>query len=200
MRYGIRKESLFRAIADYVLRSNSRIISANSIYQAVRQKYPCSIHTVMKYIGYLENAFAINLVSLFSTKTKQELAFYNKSYDEDVSLNSLRCLNARYDLDHNLENIVYNELLYMGYAIRVYNNSGKEIDFLAVNGSKEYLIQVAYSVVNEKAYEREFGAFAGLDQSRAKILITNDDFDFSTSTVRHILLKDFLLMEDLEDR
>ena len=198
VRYKIRKEELFRAVADYVLRSNSRIISANSIYSAVKQKYPCSVNTIMKYISYLEDAYAINRIKLFSTKTKQELSFYYKYYDEDVSLNSIRNANSRFDIDHNLENIVYNELSYMNYDLSVYNNNGKEIDFLAVKGNKEYFIQVAHSVVDEKAYKREFSAFAGLDNSRLKILITNDEIDYSTSVVRHIKLKDFLLLDSLE--
>ena len=96
-----------------------------------------------------------------------------------------------------MENIVLNELIYMGYEVYVYNNKGKEIDFLAIKDRKEYLVQVAYSVVEEKAYEREFSAFAGIDNSVKKILITNDDVDFSTSTVYHSRLKDFLEMKEL---
>ena len=71
----------------------------------------------------------------------------------------------------------------------------KMIDFLATKNGKSYLIQVAYSVVEEKAYSREFGAFADLDNSNQKILITNDVIDYSSSTVRHIKLEDFLMME-----
>jgi hypothetical protein len=41
-------------------------------------------------------------------------------------------------------------------------------------------------------------AFKGLNQVDTKILITNDDIDYSTSNVKHIKLKDFLLMENLE--
>ena len=40
-------------------------------------------------------------------------------------------------------------------------------------------------------------AFNSLDNARQKILITNDEIDYSTSTVRHIRLKDFLLVDDL---
>ena len=87
----------------------------------------------------------------------------------------------------------------MGYALEVFNINGKEIDFLAVKGGKEYLVQVAYSVAEDTTYEREFSPFALLDNSRKKILITNDEIDYSTSTVRHIMLKDFLLMNDFEE-
>lgn len=116
-----------------------------------------------------------------------------------MAFNSLRCPDNRFDLTHNLENIVYNELLYMGYELWVYNNTGKEIDFLARCGSKNYFVQAAYSVADDKAYAREFDAFKNIDNLSQKILITNDDIDYSTSAVHHIKLKDFLLMESLEE-
>ena len=55
-------------------------------------------------------------------------------------------------------------------------------------------------MAEEKAYTREMGAFIGIDNLSQKILITNDDIDYSTSVVRHIKLKDFLLMRDLNDQ
>ncbi len=73
----------------------------------------------------------------------------------------------------------------------------KMIDFLASKNGKSYLFQVAYSVVDEIAYSREFGVFANLDNSNQKILITNDVIDYSSSTVRHIKLEDFLMMKEL---
>lgn len=196
-RFKIRKESLFRAVADFVLRSNGRIISYNSIYRAVSQKEKCSQHTIMKYVEYLEKSYAVELMKQYSTKTKQELSFYRKCYNGDVALNSIRCPDNRFDLDHNLENIVYCELIYRGYSVMLYDNAGKEIDFIASKAGKEYLVQVAYSVVNDKAYQREFTAFSGLDNTRQKILITNDEIDYSTSTVRHIRLREFLESETL---
>ena len=63
--------------------------------------------------------------------------------------------------------------------MEVFNNKGKEIDFFASKNGKIYLIQVAYSVVDEKTYNREFGAFADLDNSNQKIIITNDVVDYS---------------------
>ena len=53
------------------------------------------------------------------------------------------------------------------------------------------------SSAEDKAYEREFSAFAHLDNAAKKIIITNDDIDYSTSTVFHYRLKDFLLMDEL---
>lgn len=196
-RYKIRKTALFISLVNYVLRSNARIFSAKSIYNYMKQEQnSCSINTIMKYLNYLEEAYIIENLKLFSTKVKRELAFYEKIYDEDVSFNSLRCHDNRFDLTHNLENIVFNELLYRDYNLTLFKNNGKEIDFLAEKSGKKYYIQVAYSVAEDKAYEREFGAFKNISQIDKKIIITNDEIDYSTSNVEHLSLKKFLLLED----
>ena len=198
-RYRIKKVELFKRLVNYVLISNARIFSANSVQHYLSsEKLSCSINTVMKYLSYLEEAYVIRKVPQYSTRTKRELSFYAKIYDEDVSFNTIRQRNGRYDLTHNLENVVYNELIYMGYEVSVFTKDSLEIDFLAQKNGKEYLVQVAYSVVEEKTYDREFALFNVLDQSRKKILITNDDIDFSTSTVQHISLPRFLGMTDLD--
>lgn len=200
-RHKILKQNLFKSLVNFILRSNGRIVSVKSIHAYVKKEHgACSINTVMKYLDYLEEAYIIESVKRYSTRTKRELSYYRKVYDADVALNSLRCMDNRFDLTHNLENTVYNELIYRGYHVWVYDNAGKEIDFLAQRGNKKYFVQVAYSVAEDKAYAREFEAFRGLDNLSQKILITNDDIDYSTSVVRHIKLRDFLLMDSLDDR
>ena len=199
-RYKIKKDNLFKSFVNYILRSNSRIISAKSIHDYIKNKNEtCSINTIIKYLGYLEDAYIIETVKQYSSKTKSELAYYSKIYNTDVSFNSIRCMDNRYDLTHNLENIVYNELIYMGYKVNVFNKNGREIDFLAQKENKKYYIQVAYSIAEEKTYNREFSAFANIDNLSQKIIITNDDIDYSTSVIKHIKLKEFLIMNSLDD-
>lgn len=200
-RYHIHKEGIFRDLVNFVLRSNSRIVSAKSIHDYMKQRHDtCSINTISKYLSYLEEAYIIKSIRQYSTRTKKELAYFFKVYNEDVSLNSIRCMDNRYDITHNLENIVYNELEHMGYKLYVYNNKGKKVDFLAIKDNKKYFIQVAYSVADEKAYNREFSAFQNIDNLSQKIIITDDDIDYSTSVVKHIKLKDFLLMNSLDEK
>ena len=199
-RYAIRKTALFKKLVDFILASNARIFSATSIQKYMAsQRDKCSVNTIMKYLTYLEEAYVIRKIPQYSGKAKRNLDYSAKLYDEDVSFNTIRQMNGRYDLTHNLENIIYNELLYMGYELFVFRYDNLEIDFLARKGKKEYLIQVAYSIAEESTYAREFALFNKLDNSRGKVIITNDGVDFSTSTVRHIRLKDFLKMESLEE-
>lgn len=199
-RFRIQNIELFKKITNYVLKSNARIFSARSIEGYLKNEHiEGSINTIIKYLNYLEEAYIIERIKPYSTKTKNELSYYFKIYNADVAFNSIRCMDNRYDLTHNLENIVYNELLFMGYNVNVFQNNEKEIDFLAFKENKKYYIQVAYSIAEEKTYEREFSAFEKLDNNIKKIIITNDDVDYSTSMVKHIKLKDFLLLENLEN-
>lgn len=85
----------------------------------------------------------------------------------------------------------------MGYTVSVYDNNGREIDFIAEKDGKRYFVQAACSLAGEKAYQREFSAFGNICQTDSRIIITNDGIDYSTSAVKHIRLKDFLLVDDL---
>lgn len=199
-RYKIKKDQLFKKVARYIFKNNSRIFSSKSVYDYIKnEKTGCSINTIIKFVNYLKEGFVVDAIERYSSKAKRELLYYEKLYLVDVCFNSLRVIDSRYDLEHNLENIVYNELLYMGYSLQTFDNNGKEIDFIAYKNNKKYYIQVAYSILHDKTYDREMGAFANLDNMVKKIIITNDDIDYSTSTVVHIKLKDFLMMTDLDN-
>ncbi len=193
-RYKIKKSNEFKKTADFLLISNARQYSANSIAAALKaSRTDCATNTVQKWIYYLKEAYVVDEISKYSKKAKRKLEQARKIYNVDVALNSIRVPNGQYDLTHNLENIVYNELLFRGYSLSVYDNNGREVDFLAEKDNKKYYVQVAYSVIESKTYNREFSAFNNLSQIDTKIIITNDEIDYSTSNVRHIKLKDFLL-------
>lgn len=197
-RYGIRKQNEFRKVVNFILISNSRSYSAKSIsdYMTSNGTHVTS-NTVQKWIAYLESAYIIDELSRYSRKARKELEQSKKIYNSDVSLNSIRCRDNRFDMTHNMENIVYNELIYRGFSVTVFDNNGKEIDFLAEKDRKKTYVQVAYSVVEEKTWKREFGAFSGIPAYDRKVIITNDDVDYSTSAVEHIRLAEFLQSTEL---
>lgn len=63
--------------------------------------------------------------------------------------------------------------------------------------AKGTLCRPPAALPGEKAYQREFSAFGNICQTDSRIIITNDGIDYSTSAVKHIRLKDFLLVDDL---
>ena len=210
-RYKIRKESLFKSLVNYVLRSNSRIFSAKSICDYIKREHEsCSINTIMKYIDHLEEAYIIESVKQYSTKTKRELSYYAKLYNADVAFNSIRCIDNRFDLTHNLENIVYNELRSRGYSVDVgvvekrgVNSEGKtertylEIDFIANLGSKRYYIQSAFSMPTEEKRLQEKASLVNVNDSFKKIIlvkdvmnVTRDEDGITTMSIYDFLLKE----------
>lgn len=50
-------------------------------------------------------------------------------------------------------------------------------DFLAEKDGRKTYIQVAWSVVENETWEREFSAFSGIPAYDRKIIITNDETD-----------------------
>ena len=54
-------------------------------------------------------------------------------------------------------------------------------------------------MAEKKAYDHELSAFAGIDNLVKKIIVTNDDLDFSTITVYHYKFKGFVLMTSLDE-
>jgi predicted AAA+ superfamily ATPase len=197
-RYKIRREELFKSLVDFVLRSNSSIFSEKAIYDHVtKEQGSCSINTVMKYLDYLEEAYLIESVKQFSSKVDRELVFYTKLYDADVALNSIRCIDDDFDISRNLENAVYNELIYRDYDVSAYDNGGKKIDLLARKDGEEYFIQTVYG--GEKSESELFDSFSGLGVAVKKIVITYGGADMSVNGAACVSFEDLLLMNSLDD-
>jgi predicted AAA+ superfamily ATPase len=200
VRHGIKKPELFQRIAKYVILSNARLFSAKSIADYIKnERITCSVNTIQTYIRYLKEAFIISSIDQYDAKIKRNLLYYEKLYDTDVGFNTMLRQNRDMDLTHNFENAIYNELLFKGYSLSVFRYGDYEIDFLASKNHVDYLIQAAYSIAENSTREREFRPFDLTDNSMRKIMISNDDFDLSTGTVKHIKFKDFLELDDLND-
>ncbi len=194
-RYKIRREELFLSLVDFVLRSNGKIFSEKAIYDRITAEHgPCSINTIMKYLDYLKEAYIIESVEQFSSRVERALVFYTKLYDTDVAFNSIRHMDGQVDMAQNLENIVYNELIYRGYDVSVYDNGGKKIDIFARKGGEEYFIQTVYGT--EKDESEILKDFSGLERFFKKMLITYGK-KCSLSGVTCVSLDDFLLMDSL---
>ncbi|MBE6549142.1 MAG: ATP-binding protein [Ruminococcaceae bacterium] len=194
-RYKIRKEDLFLSLVDFVLQSNGKIFSEKAIYDRITAEHgSCSINTIMKYLDYLKEAYVIETAEQFSSRALRTLVFYTKIYNTDVAFNSIRRMDGQVDMGQNLENTVYNELIYRGYDVSVYDNGGKKIDILARKGGEEYFIQTVYG--DQKSEIGLSESFRGLVGEAKKIVISYGA-KRSLSGVICINLDDFLLMDSL---
>jgi predicted AAA+ superfamily ATPase len=100
-------------------------------------------------------------------------------------------------LGHNLENIVFLELIRRNNKVYIGKADDTEIDFVSQNlkGETEY-IQVAYSAKEESTLERELRPFSKIKDFNKRTLITTDvepELDFNG--IKKINVIDWLIGE-----
>ncbi|MBQ8698741.1 MAG: ATP-binding protein [Schwartzia sp.] len=194
----IRKEEIFRCAADFVLSNSGQTITAHAVHSCLQEAdLDCSVNTAMKYLSHLEAACLVRRLPIYSARVRRAMETYARFYDEDVAFHTLRKPQGDAALAANMKTIVCNELSAMGYTLSAYEQRSGSIDFLAEKDGRAYWVQVAGSIMEKDKREKELRLLNKLDNSRKKLIITNDEEDYSTSVVEHIRLKDFLMMEDL---
>jgi predicted AAA+ superfamily ATPase len=98
-----------------------------------------------------------------------------------------------------LENIVYNELVFRGYSVKIGKLKDKEIDFVASKGNHRVYLQVTYKMEVESTINREFGPLINIDDHYPKYVISMDSFfKDNIDGVRHIALSQFLTTDNWE--
>ena len=81
------------------------------------------------------------------------------------------------DIGHQIENIVFLELLRRGYKINIGKSGrGSEVDFVAVRDKQTEYYQVSASVLDENTLDRELSSLRQIKDNYPKFLITLDDF------------------------
>ena len=96
-------------------------------------------------------------------------------------------------ISHALENLIYNELIYRGYEIKIGKTYKGEIDFVITKNNTKCFIQEAYLLSDESIIKREFSVFSSIKDSAPKYVFSLDQFDMSQDGIKHINNEDFLL-------
>lgn len=150
--------------------------------------------TVESYLSGLIDSFILYKVNRFDISGKQYLKTAEKYYVVDLGLKQFLLGTKRQNLGHNLENIVYLELLRRGYEIYVGKIGVNEVDFIAIkNGITEYY-QVSQTVMAEETLERELKPLNSIKDHNQKFLITTDEVPLTTHNgIKQINIIDWLL-------
>ena len=98
------------------------------------------------------------------------------------------------DLGHKLENVVYFELLRRGGEVYAGKSQQGEVDFVVhkPNGLVEYY-QVAFTVNDEKTFNREISSLKRIRDSFPKFLLTMDYDEAMIDGIKKINVIDWLL-------
>ena len=180
---------VFDSVGSYVSPTNI----ANSL-NAINRK-SISHNTIIKYLDFLTSSYIVYPVPRFDIKGKELLTTNHKYYMVDLGLKNIATTNKyETDLGRKLENVVFFELLRRGGKVYAGKNVDKEIDFVVQkpNDEREYY-QVAFTISDEKTYQREISAFRNIRDNYPKYLLTMDFDNANIEGIQKINVIDWLL-------
>lgn len=181
-RFNIRFVQAMEDLAVYLISNTAREFSYNALTGICRCK---SVHTVQKYLGYLEEAFLFFKIDRFAFKVKEQIASNKKIYCIDNGLVHAKAFKSNPELGRLLENAVAVELKKseLNGLIRMYywkNPQQEEVDFVIRKGNQILqLIQVCYEMDDRKTRERETRALlkAGRELKCENIMVVTGDYE-----------------------
>jgi predicted AAA+ superfamily ATPase len=196
-RYKLRNLHNLQLVISLVFDSIGSYVSPTNIAATLNKNSNKTIshNTIIKYLEFLTNSYIIYAAPRYDIKGKELLSTNPKYYLVDLGLKNITTTN-KYDADlgRKLENVVYFELLRRGGKIYAGKNNDKEIDFVVQkpNNEREYY-QIAFTVNDEKTFEREISAFRNIRDNYPKFLLTLDFDKTNIDGIHKVNVIDWLL-------
>lgn len=180
-RFRIRFIQAIEDLATYLISNTTKAYSYNTLSKITKCK---SVHTVEKYLNYLEESFIFFRLNRFSFKIKEQISAPRKIYCVDNGLIYAKAFRFSRDIGKLYENIVCIELKKLevsGVTSIFYwkNPQHEEVDFVVKEGTKvKKLIQVCYNVDDIDTKKREVRALIKASQELKcnNLLVITDDF------------------------
>jgi len=154
-----------------------------------------SVNTVDKYVEALADSFIFYRADRYDIKGREHLRTNGKYYLVDTGLRNMLLSASSPDLGHQLENIVYLELLRRGNKVSIGKLAEKEVDFVASDVGGICYYQVAATVLDENTLARELDPLRKIPDNHPKFLLTLDDImpNANHDGIRQINVLDWLL-------
>ena len=142
----------------------------------------------------MTEAYLFYPIKRFDIKGKEYLQTLGKYYMVDTGLRNYLLGYRGIDTGHQIENIVYFELLRRGYDVAVGKIGNKEVDFIAIKGEEKIYYQVTQEMRSEETITRELAPLKEIKDIFPKIVLTLDsNIKLTEDGIRIINLLDFLL-------
>jgi hypothetical protein len=193
-RNNIKDAKLLNMLLAFLMDNIANPFSARSVVATLKQEgLNTTVETVINYIEYIKKAFVIYSAQRYDIKGKRLLSTNEKYYTVDLGLRN--CVKTSGEIDYNklYENIVYLELLYRGYDVKIGKTDDYEVDFVAYKGSDIIYVQVCYLLASQDTIKREFGNLEKIQDNYPKYVISGDLPDFSRNGIKHYNIIKFLL-------
>lgn len=201
-RYKLDNFQALEQLAIYLLSSVANQISITKI----KNHLGVSFDLANRYFEYLQNSFVINALPLFDWSYKKQINNPKKIYSIDTGLSKRVSFEVGKKLGDMLENVVFLELKRDYSEIYYFKTTQNyEIDFLVKE--KElitHLIQVSYTLKDEKTYKRELRSLVKAKEELQKsseislLLLTMDkskDVVFEDTNIKVVNIYEWLLFK-----
>ncbi len=197
IRYKWQNQEYFNKTTAFLFDSIGSTISPKKITNTLQSAgIKISHNTIGNYIDALTECYLFYKVKRFDVKGRQLLMTQEKYYTVDLGFKKF-FLGEKYnnDLGHNLENIVYLELIRRGNEVYIGKADDTEIDFVVKTpqGDREYY-QVAWTTKEQMTFEREMRPFELVKDYNKRVLLTTDvEPEISYKGIQKINVIDWLL-------
>ena len=175
MRNQIRNVSFLENLVRFLADNAGKLISANSISKYMKsQGESVTSSVIINYIKYLCDAYIIHKVNRYDIHGRRLFESNDKFYFEDNGIrNALAGGTREGDIEKVIENIVYNHLIRLGYAVTVGQLQSSEIDFVCTkpDGQRVY-VQASYIIADDQTRNREFGNLRAIQDNYPKYVIS----------------------------
>lgn len=194
-RFSIRNVDFLWRLVVFLAKHIGMPFSARNIVKFLKsQNINISVSTVLDYINHLQTAFLISRVKRSDLTGKKIFEVGEKYYFTDIGLRNTIAEFSPFELGQIVENLVFNQLDFLGYKVTVGMQGDKEIDFIADRKGERVYIQVALRITDDMTAKREFGNLLKIEDNYPKYVITLDEYTgASYKGIIHLPLRKFLM-------
>lgn len=157
-RHNISNLIIIKQIIMYLLKNSGCAFSTNKFFNDLKsQGFSVSKQTIYQYLSYIEDAYLIFSVPLYSESIRKINSNPKKVYAIDTGLIKSYTFSRSNNFGHLFENLIYLDLRRKGHKIYYYLTEQRyEIDFITkdLNG-KINLYQVVWDINNPETLMRE---------------------------------------------
>lgn len=197
LRNQIRNVTFLENLVKYLADNTGKLISTSNISKFMNSNgEKVSATVINSYVKHLCEAFMIQRVNRYDIHGKKLFENNDKYYFEDHGIrNALVGGTREGDIEKVIENVIYQQLVRMGYEVAVGQLRAGEIDFVAsdAEGARVY-VQASYIIADEGTRKREFGNLKAIKDNYPKYVISMTPLVTRNNDegVTHISLRSFL--------
>ena len=165
----IRNKKAMEALVDTLCSSIGSLVNPTRLQNTMKSVLHVNLddETVTNYIGYLENSFLFEGAKRYNIRGKKYFESIQKYYSVDVGLRNARLNFRQQEINHIMENIIFNELRSRDFLVDIGLVESREtiagrqeyiqyeVDFIATNGIDKYYFQSAFSIDSEEKRKQE---------------------------------------------